>query len=164
MVAALFAAETGADETSRPLPAGVYAIDSVRPLMADMWQRSPSFRAQLDRIVDAQVRIVVEAVSPIELGSNEARSKIVREGGAVRYVRIQVRAAADWTALIPHELEHVLEAIEGLDLRKLADRQGDVWRTGPSSYESARAQQAGLRIAREFKHNGPPLTARLERQ
>jgi hypothetical protein len=151
-----------AEPETTALPEGFFATGTVRPMVEALWQRSPGFRSQVRRIVEADVRIVLEVVSPAALGAAEAKSVMVREHGTVRYVRLQLRAATDWVPLIPHELEHVLEAIEGIDLGKLADRSGRAWRSGPDSYETVRAQQAGHRIAREYRQGAAPLTARLE--
>ncbi len=155
---------TFAEAETRPLPEGFYATGAVRPLVEALLQRSSGFRSQVRRIVEADVRIVLDVVSPAVLGVAQAKSIMIRERGTVRFVRVQLRAATDWTPLIPHELEHVLEAIEGIDVRKLAGRgrSGSAWSTGPDTYETVRAQQAGHRIAHEYRQGAAALSARLE--
>ena len=69
-------------------------------------------------------------------------------------------AASDWAPQLPHELEHIIEALDGVDLRATAARSGRAWKVGHEGFESSRAQEAGIRIAGEYRRNAPELSAR----
>jgi hypothetical protein len=58
------------------------------------------------------------------------------------------------TELLAHELEHVLEQVEGIDLDALAE-EGEARRLSDGSFETARAVQAGRRVAAEVIDNSP---------
>jgi hypothetical protein len=61
------------------------------------------------------------------------------------------RAATSYAEIIGHEFEHAIEQIEGVDLRALASTRGScVYRHADGSFETKRARQAGLAVAREF--------------
>ena len=52
--------------------------------------------------------------------------------------------------MIGHEFEHVVEQIEGLDLRALARKRGSgVWELDVQVFETDRAQHAGRVVAAE---------------
>ena len=62
---------------------------------------------------------------------------------------IELRAAARYVESMAHELEHVLEHLDGTDLPRLArQRVNGVVRSG-GQYETARAQWVGRRVAAE---------------
>ena len=62
---------------------------------------------------------------------------------------IELRAAARYVESMAHELEHVLEHLDGTDLPRLArQRVNGVVRSG-AQYETARAQWVGRRVAAE---------------
>jgi hypothetical protein len=48
--------------------------------------------------------------------------------------------------LIAHEMEHILEQLEGVDLQA---RGGVVWKSGDTAFETSRAIEAGRQAARE---------------
>ncbi len=51
--------------------------------------------------------------------------------------------------LIAHELEHILEQLDGVDLQAQAGN-GAVWKSERASYETRRAIETGRRVAREI--------------
>jgi len=62
------------------------------------------------------------------------------------------RASVSYAEILGHEFEHVLEQIEGLDLSALASTgRSGVYRHPDGSYETTRAREAGLVVAREFE-------------
>ena len=65
---------------------------------------------------------------------------------------IEVSKPALYVEHIAHELEHVLEAVDGTDLPRLARQRVDgVMNLGRHHYETARAQSVGRMVAREVR-------------
>ena len=80
-----------------------------------------------------------------------ARSAVTRRPeGLQAAVRISLREPARYVERIAHELEHVLEQVEGLDLdAAVADRRAGVARLAEGVFESERAQRVGRQAALE---------------
>ncbi len=67
----------------------------------------------------------------------------------VAAVRIEPRKPDLYVELIAHELEHVLEHIDGMNLPMLASRKVNSVGKWAGQYETARAQAVGATVARE---------------
>jgi hypothetical protein len=79
-----------------------------------------------------------------------ARSRLERDqGGLNAVVQIELRAPALYVEFIAHELEHVLEQLDGMDLGRLARQGLDGVVDGEGAYETARARSVGRLVARE---------------
>jgi len=79
-----------------------------------------------------------------------ARSRLERDqGGLNAVVQIELRAPALYVEFIAHELEHVLEQLDGTDLARLARQGLDGVVEGEGAYETARARSVGRLVARE---------------
>ena len=82
--------------------------------------------------------------------------------GSIRAV-VELPCAVDITELLAHELEHVLEQAEGLDLPALAkDSSSGVLAPARGVYETERARNAGLAAMREVygqtdRRSRPPV-------
>jgi hypothetical protein len=64
-------------------------------------------------------------------------------------VQIELRTPTLYVEHIAHEVEHVLERLDGTDLPKLARQRLDGVVDLDGVYETARAQAVGRRVARE---------------
>ena len=74
------------------------------------------------------------------------------EGGVV-VGRVQVPLSADVIEFIAHELEHILERAEGVDLPRESERTGSgVWRA-VDGFETQRATDMGRQVAREVSES-----------
>ncbi|SRR6266542_492473 len=114
-----------------------------------MWRTSPTFRRQCLRIAaEPALTVRLRAEAGQKPGSPRARTEFSRRGGALTLADVVISDARDRIELIAHELEHVIEQIEGLRLRE-SSCAVDNYRT--SSHESCRAIDAGRRIAREVE-------------
>ena len=81
------------------------------------------------------------------------------EGGVV-VGRVQVPLSATSIEFIAHELEHILERAEGVDLPRESERTGSgVWRA-VDGFETQRATDMGRQVAREV---GESLRAGADR-
>ena len=61
---------------------------------------------------------------------------------------------------IAHEFEHLIEQLEGVDLRDLAHRRQGVWHSGDEMFETERAIRAGVQVMHEMRE-GPGRPAAL---
>jgi hypothetical protein len=134
----------------RLLPARVVVPADIQPMFEGMWRRSPTFRRQYARLVDESVAVVVRLVaSRSELGGAAARSQIVVQQGQVVSVAVALASTLDLSYLA-HEIEHVLEQLDGVDLTSaVAHGMRGVTRSGPDGFETARAIRVGAQVASE---------------
>jgi hypothetical protein len=136
--------------TGSILPPGSRIPDDAQPLVELMWRASPMFRRQCTRLVQARAAVTI-SISPRMAGTNHAESVIRRKAG-VR-ADIQLRGADPASAeYLAHEIEHVLEQIDGIDLRLAVAARVHGVRRGMcrETYETARAIAVGRIVAREI--------------
>lgn len=112
-------------------------------------QRSETFRQQCTRIAASRVlRVTLHVGTAVERGA-PAQTVITRsDAGAIR-AEVTLRFSEDYLLLLAHEFEHILEQVEGVDLRDEA-ASGRAWRTSSGAWETRRAAQAGIRARQEF--------------
>jgi hypothetical protein len=126
--------------------------DPLEPLVSTLLAKSPTFRRQWAVISASRlVRVTVRSRPGMEdFGSTRAKTQVSRSAhGAIR-ATIEVPGATDLTELLPHEFEHVIEQLDGLDLPALAQRhEGGVVEVRRGVFETARARAAGLQVHRE---------------
>ena len=138
--------------TMPPQPAGAAELPSniqidplLQPIVDALRAKSETFRCQWRRITASRfIRITVVPSNDLrEAGSARARTQLTRYAyGAMRAI-VELPPAVDVTELLPHEFEHVIEQIEGLDLPALAKR-GDrgVLQVQRGVFETERARSA----------------------
>ena len=129
------------------LPANIGA-GILEQQMILLLQRSETFRQQCRRIAEAPyVRVRFEIGMKIE-GGGRAQAVINRyEAGAV-VAFVTMGFAQDYFELIPHELEHVIEQIDGVRLPdELVARRA--WIAPCGSYETRRASAMGTKVRKE---------------
>jgi hypothetical protein len=123
------------------------------PVVELMLARSPTFRRQYARIASAAHLSVVIRSQPV-IGTNLAGLTSIRRvaDGRVEAV-VNIIACGRTTELIAHEIEHIIEQLDGVDLPvKSRLRASGVHRVNNSAveaFETNRASAAGLRVARE---------------
>jgi hypothetical protein len=61
---------------------------------------------------------------------------------------------AEW---LGHELEHVIEHLDGVDIRQRAKRNDEASELRPGLFETRRATVIGWKVADEFKMRQPPV-------
>ena len=138
---------TAAPACQTSLPANV-AAGLLEPDLVALLQRSATFRRQCERLAAVGVLRVTIDMTRALAASARAETVINRhEAGALR-AAITLRPTDDYIELIAHEFEHILEQVEGVNLRAevLAHR---AWLTEDGAYETRRASEAGLRVRRE---------------
>jgi hypothetical protein len=122
-----------------------------RPLLDDMWRGSATFRRQWIRLAAARVQIAI-TFDTAPNDQTRAQSKISRRAGL--RVRISLRLVGlDAIALLAHELEHVLEQLDGVDLaHAVASHVHGAKANGtPPVFETRRAIVVGRLVAAEVQ-------------
>jgi hypothetical protein len=127
-----------------------------------MWHRSPTFRRQVMRLTREPDLVVTLAVWRQGTSSSpRATTRLTRDRWLLRGAEVQVKLAdqISLVELIAHELEHVLEQLDNVNLSVHAargrgvrisetDARGEPW------FETARARQVGLAAAAEYRAGG----------
>ncbi|MGH9237380.1 MAG: hypothetical protein ACRD3G_05000 [Vicinamibacterales bacterium] len=125
-------------------PSNVRGDDALIRLFMSFVARSATMRRQCAAIAGApHVRVVLRVASRPPTFSRAVSTITRYEAGLVR-VAIEIPVAADVAELLAHELEHVVEVIEGLDLPSLAKVRGSgVTELEKGVYETAEAKRMG---------------------
>jgi hypothetical protein len=133
------------------LPPNLRVPRDLRPMLAEALKRSPTFQRQMQTLLHAQrVRMTVSYGGLRGMRMFQAHSVVTHHEYGALIVDTTLFAPADMVALLAHEIEHVCEQIEGVDLKTLAlRRDSGVYDTG-GHYETQRAILAGHRVAREL--------------
>jgi len=143
-------------EDSSPPPNFIVAT-SFGPVVALMLRRSHTFRRQCQRIANApSVTITLQrAASPLPRRVR-ARTHIVRSDSGGLSAAIDVPALDDDVELIAHELEHIIEQLDEIDLITAAKRTNSGVMLSAQDqpvFETRRAIRIGLLVAREVRRS-----------
>jgi hypothetical protein len=128
-----------------------------QPLIVEMLARSPTFRRQCARLAAAS-HLTVLVRSDLPAGTRADALTSIQPTGLGRIEAVVRVVMSHRTAeLIAHEIEHILEQLDGVDLRAKsrlpASGVKHVWDL--DAYETTRAIATGLRVARELAGNEP---------
>jgi hypothetical protein len=132
-----------------PWPCRLIVSDDLQPFVQRAWDLSAKFRDQCERLAAARAVITLHSTSE---GLWEAEATIGRAlGSGVLVALVRVRRGRHIVKLIAHELEHVLERVDGIHhLRE--SRVGSAVRSlHGGAFETQRALEAGQRVAREVE-------------
>lgn len=131
------------------LPPNLSAAAVFKPYLERMVRMSPTFRSQCKRLGAApSVRVRLRLEDPQRRPSFRARTVLERDQGVVVAAHIFLYPSPDAVELIAHEIEHVLEQLDGVDLAAHVG-SGNVWKREDGAFETRRATEAGLRVPRE---------------
>ena len=139
------------------LPCGAQAtrkIDmapEVQHTVEQALEHSAIIRSQWSRISDADnVMVYIHVLSEPFAADMRARTRVRKYTSGFLLAIVEIPSGEESVELLAHELEHVLEQIEGVNLRVLAcTNPTAAWRRRDGAYETARAQQVGLAAALE---------------
>jgi hypothetical protein len=147
-------ADSARREGPSSLPANLYVNEDLRPLLEKMWARSPTFRRQCARITEIP-ELVVSLRVAVRQPSTQRYRALTRVGKATdgaTIVTVRIFNPNELVELIGHEFEHILEHLDGLDLRSEAVRKQLAARqTADGFFETPRAIRAGRQVDREFR-------------
>jgi hypothetical protein len=136
----------------RDLPPNLRVPRDLRPLLTDAMKRSPTFQRQMQLLLHTQrVRMSVSYGGLRGLRTFQAHSKVTHHEFGALIVDTTLFAPADMVELIAHEIEHVCEQIEGVDLKALSHRHDSGVYDVDGHFETQRAIAAGHRVSREMR-------------
>jgi len=110
-------------------------------------QASATFRQQCARIAAVRsARVTVTLVqSPVRA---RAETTITRYSAGAVIADVRIAFGQDYRELIAHEFEHIIEQLDGVNLRAEA-AGGRAWLIDSNTFETRRALQAGAQVRRE---------------
>jgi hypothetical protein len=141
------------------VPINMSVPDHLVPTLHFMLDHSPTFRRQCAVLGQRRELVIrVREADPRSFRRFRARTLVKRhEYGAV-VADVQLLRQEDLVELLAHELEHVREQIEGVNLSLLAMLEGSgVTRVGREHFETRRASDVGRRVLRETEQASPTV-------
>ena len=158
LLAGLATATLGA--AGRPTPNPTAHVRAMQPAGAELLEtgmaRSATFRRLVNRIERSDVIVYIDLRPdmPDHLGGT---LRFVVRSATDRFLRIQLNRALSEGALVAflgHELQHAVEVAEAPDISSAEDLRGLYRRvgvrTGPDSYDSIAAREAGYTVREEL--------------
>jgi hypothetical protein len=148
---------------SAALPPKLSIVEDLQPVVHAMWQRSPTFRQQLGRLAANDLTVLIRVAPPGTLPRGiTALTDIHRAGGRLTLASTKIGATAAYnrrlaTEYIAHELEHVVEQLEGVDLEAAFRARLRGVRRNRHAFETDRAVRVGRRVRQEVLGERPVL-------
>jgi hypothetical protein len=141
------------------LPPNLHVSKALEPVVETMLRQSPTFRRQCLRIADEPGLAVHLAPATLTRRSDvRATTRFARKHAGRLRADISIFPLSDRVELIAHEIEHVIEQLDGVDLVSLAKMPG----TGvhdldanAQSFETTRASRVGRQVAGEVDPQTP---------
>ncbi len=141
-----------------PAPSSIVVAPFFQQVVEDLLAGSETLRSQYQRIVSTPHVLVRVEVMTGQRSDRAARATITRAASGLVLATVELAAPlreVEYAEMLAHELEHVLEQIEGISLADEADVSGRrASRLHDGSYETARARQAGRAAALEIAQAG----------
>jgi hypothetical protein len=145
--------EADSPESSVPdeIPSNLKVSKDLKPTVEMMLRRSGIFRRQCLRIANAPwLTVTIGRFHPLPSERANALTRFVREDGQL-LAEIRIAPLSPQVELIAHELEHVIEQLDGVDLRTHASLRRAAASVGEDgSFETVRAIRQGLAVTREI--------------
>ena len=141
-------AEPYAASDAVEVPSNLTVPSTHRSTIERMLERSAMFRRQCLRLAAApHLSVIVRMLHPLT-GGNRAHTEIKRENGNRLVASVKINPLGDFTELLAHELEHVIEQLDGIDLAaKAAMSQSGVRSCVGGTFETNRAMRVGSLVA-----------------
>ena len=135
-------------------PAANLTVSSLfTDIVDDMLRRSPTFRRQCQKLAAApHVRVLVQSTARAR-DRMDAWTTITRDAAGRLNATVSIAQPARAAELVAHELEHVLEQIDGLSLADMARVRDSGVRhcdCAEETYETIRAVRVGQQVATEM--------------
>ena len=121
--------------------------DELRQLVRRLWRTSVTFRRQCARLAGASVRVIVHVDPTVRANANAVTTVDVRDG----FVRaVHTRLGVAKPEYLAHELEHVLEQVDGVDLRwAVKNGVAGAREARSGAFETVRAIAIGRLVAQQ---------------
>ena len=134
-------------------PANVIMAGELRATFETMLRTSPTFRRQCLRIAaEPRLTIHLDMSPPLWRSDVRATTYFTRASDGPMTAVVRIGPLNDTVELIAHELEHVIEQLDGIDLAAAARVGGMGVRSMTNAqgiYETIRANRVGLRVSGE---------------
>jgi hypothetical protein len=142
-------------ELALDLPKNLRVPANMRPMLIRMLQRSETFRRQIAFLSRKPAVRVSVAYGGLRGDRHyQALSTVRKHEWGAMIVDTQIFVPSDVVEIIAHELEHVCEQMEGVDLPALSRRRGVGVFDLNGHFETTRAIRAGQAATREYQ-DGP---------
>lgn len=134
------------------LPENIVVAPGYRAWIVDLIARSPTLRRQCAAIArSAEVRVSLDSTRRM-IGHDRARTQFTRDTAGTLWATITIPMTREFAELLAHELEHVVEQIEGVNLKRMAlVRDSGVREVARNVFETSRALAAGRAAAGEAR-------------
>jgi hypothetical protein len=136
------------------IPPNLHVSSTYRRAVEMMVQRSPTFRRQCMRIAGApHVTVEVNVARTPWRSDIRATTNITRYESGRLIAAIGIFPPKDSVELIAHEIEHVIEQLDEIDLAARARLPGTGVRalSDSDAFETARAKKIGRKVAAETR-------------
>jgi hypothetical protein len=136
-------------KTGALLPPNVGVPGVLAGTVAHVYEQSTTFRAQCDRMAQAQnLRVTVKM--DFNIPSTCRAFTMIRRSRGFLCAEVHLPPGVDLSELLGHEFEHILEQLDHLNLRALSHVRGSgVREVEVDLFETARAQRTGKIVAHE---------------
>ena len=137
------------------LPANITLPHDLDRVLQQLRDRSPTFRMQCERLARAtNLRVTVRLDTSMPSWCR-AFTTVRRSGRQIR-ADVHLPPGRALFELVAHEFEHIIEQLEGLDLRELARTRGSgVREVERELFETDRAHRAGRLVVEELYRAAP---------
>jgi hypothetical protein len=134
------------------IPANIDVTGPLRSIVERALAQAPTVRRQCRAIAAApHVRVSVRLRAGRLLGGARAEATITRFEYGALFAEIRLPVCVNPIEMLAHELEHVIEQMEGIDLARLSEqRDSGVSRLAYGAFETKRAEAAGRTAAHEL--------------
>jgi hypothetical protein len=137
-------------------PANLSFTSRYRAAIEKMLQRSQMFRRQCVRIANApHATVVIRNLQVPAFDGPRARTSMTWLEDGRLIATVEIRPLDNVVELLAHELEHVIEQLDGVDLPvRAALSSTGVHACDDGSFETIRAVRVGQIVARETRGGG----------
>lgn len=141
---------TPAGEILSTIPVNLKVPGALRALLEEVMRRSPTFRHQMAELRGApHVRMAISYGDVSTWHVLRAESTVSRYEWGALHIDTRLYTVRDVIEVVAHEMEHVCEQIEGIDVRALSQqRNSGVYSVG-RHFETRRANLIGKQVAHE---------------
>lgn len=144
---------TVCDADTPSLPSSITIDKGLEPIVRWTLENSPTFRHQCRVLAGAAALTATVRVTARTPDSTERALSVVRRLPSGRIdVSIEIRSSASLSELLGHEFEHVIEQLDGVNLREL-QASGEARKIESGAFETRRAIDAGQRVSAEVLDN-----------
>jgi hypothetical protein len=136
------------------LPPNLIVSPLLRPVVESMLRESPTFRRQCARLTNSPLLSVsLEQLVAVRTADARAVTDISFDRDARMTAHVKLGPAAGREELIAHEFEHIIEQLDGVDLRSLAKHgtAGVRFTQDLDRFETDRAVAAGRQVTEEMR-------------